>query len=1466
MTWLDNAAAACADLFNEVTITAPGDTTDFCIGAHPCFDVYVKDKLGAPLDGVAITKEIRGANAEAPKTEISLADGYCDACIVLSNAGVDSIFITAEKDGIVKKDTLVIRTFGLDDDPILESCPKEVCVYLDANGHGTLPVDSFKCEVIDPCNIGTLTVSQTAYSCADLAEVLVDVKLLVGTTLIDKDRVKVIVKDTFAPNITCLPAIKGFLGGDGKVIIDSLYLTNQGFDFMDNDANSCGVAKVLLNGQTEVMYNCADLGTFVNVTVSAEDASGNIATCETVIEIIDNESPKLTCPEVATIDIELGPDGLDTFIISESGLFSGTDNCGPVSYSPDTIFFSCDEIGTWSKKITMVDPSGNDATCYQNFTIADVSAPNIVCKYPIAGPDTLRLYLDIYGKATLVPDSLDGGTMDACSEVTYSAAQTEFTCLDITPARTALAINLYAVDEYGNIDSCQSIVQVLDTIPPLVFCKDSIMVTLDTMGNATLEKNDFFGLIKDECGMRDTTVSRTTFNCQDVGQDVYVDVTVTDNGGRTSTCEVKVIVKDDIAPVIECVEKYTLVLDVNGKASLSFGDIATIDKEACDLDTTYVDQTDFFCSSIGTYTVKAVAVDASGNRSMCETEVTVVDNMSPTTICKNITVLVGDGGQVTIDPNEIDNGSFDNCGITTKSVHPKTFDCSYVGQTVEVTLTTTDNSGNSSSCRAWVTVAESSLPKAVCHGEVVVQLDEHGNGSIELEDVDAGSSIACNSPNIELKGRTQFTCEDIKNDSIKVTLIVTDASGNVDSCHSKIIVEDNIAPDARCAPGVFNLTLGLSGTATLPVSFIDFGSSDACGIETIMVQPNAFTCDNLGENEVALIVIDSSGNADTCSRIINVVNSVAPNLSCKDITVYLDEHGMVSITPDSVVDKSGSDCFGNIALALSKSDFSCEDIGANTVTLSLASGDYNNSCTATVTVLDTLGPIVHCNSDITVEVDAWGIARVNLADVLGEDATSDNCGVKDTIFTEALFYCDDIFTSPKPVEVTVTDSSGNATTCTTNVTIVDNIDPVITDTPADTVLSPIADCKAHYTFAYPTFEDNCDVVDTIVTSSDTDVVLEMRNDSLHGVFKFTTTITFTIKDASGNEASSEFKIAVKDDHDPTFGNTCPTYPTQYVEAGQCGINFVPTNLAYSDNCGVDTYVCTYRLPDGSIFTTPPTTAPVFLPIGVTTVSHVITDFAGNSAECTYTLEVVDNEAPSIKFNNNFPGYQLAGFVDGDTLNIPYQDNVPLFTPIAVDTDDNCGIASVTFVDSDPLYNNACDTRGYDRLYECIWTATDVNGNSTSITLFVRVECPTVNTPDLQPNFTFGPTSFQNGQSKMVIININEINNGPTTGAIRFFLPKSSGFTYAFDAAQTSATIFAPESVNNPDWSVQNLPTGLLFTSTKAIDAGGRSRIGIRVTADVSGSKASMTANVSPNAGGESRTDNNVAVLSQSVQN
>jgi len=139
-------------------------------------------------------------------------------------------------------------------------------------------------------------------------------------------------------------------------------------------------------------------------------------------------------------------------------------------------------------------------------------------------------------------------------------------------------------------------------------------------------------------------------------------------------------------------------------------------------------------------------------------------------------------------------------------------------------------------------------------------------------------------------------------------------------------------------------------------------------------------------------------------------------------------------------------------------------------------------------------------------------------------------------------------------------------------------------------------------------------------------------------------------------------------------------------------------------------------------------------------------------------------------------------------------------------------------------------------------------------------------PDLIPNFTYLSTTFTKNTSKTVIININEISGGSTNGTpVSVFIPSSTGFTYAFNPDQTSATIVNLETVNNPDWTMTIKPTGILLSSIVLIPSNGRSRIAITITANTPGALSNVTVNITPNGGGENNPFNNLASLAQSIQ-
>jgi hypothetical protein len=126
--------------------------------------------------------------------------------------------------------------------------------------------------------------------------------------------------------------------------------------------DACGIT-ILAVDVTEV--TCADIGMPITATVFASDASGNIASCQSIITVVDLLGPVLTCPPDQTVDPGVGnlfyvvPDYFAT------GDATATDNCTDpvVITSQDPAAGTLLPDGTYTVTITAEDEYGNVSTC-----------------------------------------------------------------------------------------------------------------------------------------------------------------------------------------------------------------------------------------------------------------------------------------------------------------------------------------------------------------------------------------------------------------------------------------------------------------------------------------------------------------------------------------------------------------------------------------------------------------------------------------------------------------------------------------------------------------------------------------------------------------------------------------------------------------------------------------------------------------------------------------------------------------------------------------------------------------------------------------------------------------------------------------------------------------------------------------------------------------------------------------------
>ena len=168
--------------------------------------------------------------------------------------------------------------------------------------------------------------------------------------------------------------------------------------------------------------------------------------------------------------------------------------------------------------------------------------------------------------------------------------------------------------------------------------------------------------------------------------------------------------------------------------------------------------------------------------------------------------------------------------------------------------------------------------------------------------------------------------------------------------------------------------------------------------------PNAFTSADLGVNTVTLTVTDVNGNTSTCTADVTVTDLTPPTAVCQDITVNLDASGNITIT-GADIDGGSSDNGVIVSLVATPNSFTCAEVGANNVTLTVTDdGGLTDQCIAVVTVVDNTAPTMVCQ-DITVQLDATGNVSIVPADV--DNGSSDNCAVALSLDISA-FTCADI--------------------------------------------------------------------------------------------------------------------------------------------------------------------------------------------------------------------------------------------------------------------------------------------------------------------------------------------------------------------------------------------------------------------------------------------------------------------------
>ncbi|HVM59820.1 MAG TPA: HYR domain-containing protein [Verrucomicrobiae bacterium] len=586
---------------------------------------------------------------------------------------------------------------------------------------------------------------------------------------------------------------------------------------------------------------------------------------------------------------------------------------------------------------------------------------------------------------------------------------------------------------------------------------------------------------------------------------------------------------------------------------------------------------------VGTNDVIWTVTDIHGNSATCTQQVIVVDNQNPTIACP---------GDITVTNTTVVTWSLDvrdNCPGVTSRCSPTNGSTFAVG-TTGVTCTATDASGNTTNCSFNVTVITNIAVTIACPADISVP-SAPGQCSSNLPF--AVTATGFPTPSVQCRiGATVVTSPYLFPVGINTVDCTASNQYSTATCSFTVTIQDTEAPTISCPPTVtVNADNGLCTASGVNLG-VPSATSDNCGIGTVV--NNAPASYPVGTNNVIWTVTDIHGNSATCTQKVIVVDNQNPAISCPPTVTVNTDNGLCTASgvnlgvPSVTSDNCGIGTVVNNAPA-------SYPVGTNNVIWTVTDIHGNSAtCTQTVIVVDNQAPTITCPADITLTnstTASWSLG------------VSDNCpGVTSRCSpTNGSTFA----VGSTGVTCTATDANGNTTSCSFNVMVVTN--GVVTVTCPGDVTAPNApgQCSSNLPFAvtatgFPTPSVECRIGTNIITSP-------------YAFGVGTNTVDCTASNQYST-ATCSFTVTIQDTEAPTI--SCPPAVTVNTDNGLCTASDIDLGqpLSTSDNCGVSTVV---------------NNAPAAYPIGTNAVIWTVTDIHGNSATCTQTVIVVDNQAPTI---------------------------------------------------------------------------------------------------------------------------------------------------------------------------------------------------------------------------------------------
>jgi gliding motility-associated-like protein len=523
-------------------------------------------------------------------------------------------------------------------------------------------------------------------------------------------------------------------------------------------------------------------------------------------------------------------------------------------------------------------------------------------------------------------------------------------------------------------------------------------------------------------------------------------------------------------------------------------------------------------------------------------------------------------------------------------------------------------------------------------------------------------------------------------------------------CSLLVEVVDTIHPFITCPVNqVINLDSNCAAITPDLRSLANASASCSPNPELTIIQspPVGTPLFDIGVTPITLTVTNQSGYSSACTFDLERIDITPPLIACPaNQSIFLNSNCSVILPDYKSIINITDNCTSNAMIAVVQTPAAGTSIsGAGSTLVTLVATDesgISTTCNFNVLRIDEIPPSITCPSSQTLNLNSSCTAI--LGDYRSLATKSDNCtaaaNITITQSPAAGTAVSGVGTSV--VTLTATDAANNTSTCTFNVSRVDNTPPTITCPFAQTLAlnATCAGVLGDYR-SLATKSDNCTAAANITITQS-----PAAGTAVSGVG--TTVVTLTARDAANNTSTCTFNVNRVDNTPPTI--TCPVAQTLALNATCAGVLGDYRSLATkSDNCTAAANI---------IITQSPAAGTAVSGVGTTVVTLTATDAANNTSTCTFNMNRVDNTPPTI----TCPVAQTLA------LNATCAGVLGDYRSLATKSD-NCTTAANIIITQSPAAGTAVSGVGTTVV---TLTATDAANNTSTCTFNVlRIESSTL---------------------------------------------------------------------------------------------------------------------------------------------